>query len=197
MASACTSTRPVTGSTRSEASGAPTSSLSTRTLGSRSTVRSATLSVSTRFTRTVALGIDHVNGGNVEIPAPEITTITNTTIGGTSLCGGCTVDIFSDDEDEGRVFFSAVITDITGAWSILGAIPGATNVTATLTSPMQNSSEFSSPEPYDTDGDGWVNGLPSPIDNCPSMSQTVSQLNTDAAAAHDAVIARRHHRRQQ
>jgi hypothetical protein len=123
-----------------------------------------------------------VNNGNVEIPAPEITTITNTTIAGTSFCGLCSVDVFTDDEDEGRVYLATAPTDISGVWSIsiVGPIPAGTNVTATLTSTMENSSEFSTPQPYDTDGDGWVNGLPTPIDNCPSVPN-FSQLNTDAA----------------
>jgi hypothetical protein len=61
---------------------------------------------------------------------------------GTS-CAPCAVDIYSDDEDEGRVFEGSVFTN-DGNWTFNGPVSGP-HVTATNTDTSNNTSEFSAP----------------------------------------------------
>jgi CSLREA domain-containing protein len=128
----------------------------------------------------LGMGIDNVTGGNLELTPPVITGITSAAISGTSSCANCSIDLFSDAQDEGRIYRGTVATDGLGAWTLLGAGFGAFNLTATVSDPDGNTSEFSPPRPYDTDDDGWVDGYPTPIDNCPSVPN-IFQTNTDAA----------------
>ena len=92
-------------------------------------------------------------------------------------CYPCTLEVFSDDEDEGRIYHGSTTTndDATGTWIYASAVTGP-NVTATVTDADGNKSEFSL---YDTDGDGVGNGYPDPIDNCPD-DYNPDQTNTDA-----------------
>jgi photosystem II stability/assembly factor-like uncharacterized protein len=91
------------------------------------------------------LGIDLEEGGNTELPAPVLTAFDMAagTVSGTA-CPDCTVEVFSDDEDEGQWYEATVIVDGSGAWSFAKGGPfTATHVTATATDLDGNTSEFS------------------------------------------------------
>jgi CSLREA domain-containing protein len=85
-------------------------------------------------------GIALVSNGNDNLAPPTIQGIAP--LHGTS-CAPCTVDIFSDSEDEGRVFEGSVFTN-DGNWTFNGAVNGP-HVTATNTDMSNNTSEFSAP----------------------------------------------------
>jgi hypothetical protein len=92
------------------------------------------------------LGINLENGGNTELPAPDITAydLAAGTAGGTA-CAHCTVEVFSDASDEGRRFEGSTTADADGHWS-LQMSPGSAFVgpvlTATATDAQGNTSEF-------------------------------------------------------
>ena len=80
--------------------------------------------------------------------APVITMVSTTSVMGTA-CVGCDVEVFSDSEDEGRVFEGATVSDPSGAFTFTkasGHLIGP-NVTATATDTAGNTSEFSEPKP--------------------------------------------------
>jgi parallel beta-helix repeat protein len=89
-------------------------------------------------------GIKLENGGNASLPAPAFTSwdLAGGTIAGTS-CALCTVEVFSDDEDEGETFEGISVADGSGRWSLdTGAPFDGPNLTATATDPGGNTSEF-------------------------------------------------------
>jgi parallel beta-helix repeat protein len=86
-------------------------------------------------------GIELFAGGNTELAPPAITGFGS--LMGTA-CAGCTVDIYSDDEDEGRVYEGSTTASGSGNWSFGGSLDGP-NVTATATDAAGNTSEFSVP----------------------------------------------------
>ena len=90
-----------------------------------------------------AKGIENESGGNTELAPPVITGFGS--VMGTA-CPNCTVDVYSDDEDEGRVYEGSTTADGTGNW-ILGGLPEGPNATATATDAAGNTSEFSAPVP--------------------------------------------------
>jgi hypothetical protein len=57
------------------------------------------------------------------------------------------VDIYSDDEDEGRVYEGSTTANGAGNWSF-SASPGGPHVTATATDAAANTAEFSAPVAY-------------------------------------------------
>jgi hypothetical protein len=81
--------------------------------------------------------------GNMELDAPVITTVTDGTVTGTT-CPVCTVEVFSDDEDEGKIFEGRTVADGTGHFSLIVNVTGP-NATATATDFEGNTSEFSEP----------------------------------------------------
>jgi len=92
-------------------------------------------------------GIDLSNGGNTELPAPAITSADPASgIASGTACISCTVEIFSDDEDEGRVYEGSVTADASGNWTLSkGSSLIGPHVTATATDTGGNTSEFSIP----------------------------------------------------
>jgi CSLREA domain-containing protein len=84
---------------------------------------------------------------------------------GTS-CAPCAVDIFSDADDEGRVFEGSVFTN-DGNWTFDGPVSGP-HVTATNTDMSNNTSEFSAPFSVTS---------PTPTDS-PTSSSTASPTRT-------------------
>lgn len=88
-------------------------------------------------------GIETVNGGNDMLAAPVITAAAETGVSGTA-CRGCTVEIFSDQEDEGQVYEGTAISDGNGNWSWTESLNGP-YVTATATDKAGNTSAFSAP----------------------------------------------------
>jgi hypothetical protein len=103
-------------------------------------------------------GIDNVNGGNTELAPPVITGLGS--IRGTA-CPNCTIDVYSDDEDEGRIYEGATTANGSGDWTFNGSLDGPF-VTATATDAAGNTSEFSAP--FD----------PTPPTPSPSPSPTVT-----------------------
>ena len=90
-------------------------------------------------------GILLAAGGNNLLPAPVITAITSTSVSGTA-CPGCTVEVFSDAEDEGRFYEGTTVADLTGYWSLITdhSLTGP-HLTATATDALGNTSQFSLP----------------------------------------------------
>jgi hypothetical protein len=89
-------------------------------------------------------GIELVDGGNGGRSAPTITQASCQQVQG-STCAGCTVHIFSDEADEGRVYQGKTTAHATtGAFSWSGPVYGP-NVTVTATDSQGNTSEFSAP----------------------------------------------------
>jgi parallel beta-helix repeat protein len=84
-----------------------------------------------------------LEGGNTMLPAPVITYLAPTSITGTA-CASCMVEIFSDDEDEGRTYEGTTTADFIGNW-MLNPTRQLTGpyITATATDPFGNTSEFS------------------------------------------------------
>jgi parallel beta-helix repeat protein len=86
-------------------------------------------------------GIELASGGNAGLAPPTITGFGS--VMGTA-CANCEVDIYSDDEDEGRVYEGSTTADGDGNWSFPDS-PQGPNVTATATDGGGNTSEFSAP----------------------------------------------------
>jgi hypothetical protein len=92
------------------------------------------------------MGIDLRGGGNAELDAPVITGVDPVadTVTGTA-CPYCTVEVFSDCEDEGRLFEGTTEASDSGdfVFSKGSALTGP-SITATCTDLDGNTSEFSS-----------------------------------------------------
>jgi len=95
-------------------------------------------------------GIENINGGNLELASPVIDSTGASVSGHTNpKCYPCTVEVFSDNQDEGRVYHGSTTTndDATGTWIYPGTVTGP-YITATVTDASGNTSEFSSPVAY-------------------------------------------------
>jgi hypothetical protein len=112
----------------------------------------------------------HENGGKgIELywnqpPPPIIDSAGGGVSGHTSpKCYPCTVEVFSDDEDEGRIYQGSVGTndDAMGTWTYNVTVIGP-NVTATVTDNVGtgNTSEFSAPMDYSSPAVGGIAELP-------------------------------------
>jgi hypothetical protein len=90
-------------------------------------------------------GISLRSGGNEGLVAPVITTASATQVSGTS-CANCTIEVFSDAEDEGAIYEGTTTADASGNWTLTktGGLAGP-YVTATATDANGNTSEFSTP----------------------------------------------------
>jgi hypothetical protein len=90
-------------------------------------------------------GIALYGGGNAMLPEPVIRAVDGTSVSGT-CCPGCTIEVFSDDEDEGRVYEGTAVADAQGhfAFTAASGLAGPF-VTATATDADGNTSEFSAP----------------------------------------------------
>jgi hypothetical protein len=100
----------------------------------------------------LARGID-VDLDQGEPPPPVILVATGSGANGTASplhCANsmCAVDIYSDGEDEGRIFEGSTTTDVAGNWAFSGSLSGP-NVTATITDDGGSTSEFSAPSTID------------------------------------------------
>jgi len=131
------------------------------------------------------LGINNLLGGNTELTPPTVTAAGSAS--GSSDCASCTIEVFSDDDDEGKTFHGTATTaagTCPCAWSFTGAVTGP-NVTATVTDGSGNTSEFSASFacsdadidtvcdsgdscPNDATNDVDGDGICGESDNCPS-----------------------------
>jgi len=90
-------------------------------------------------------GIHLVDGGNNLLDAPTITHVLTNLVSGTA-CPGCIVEIFSDEEDEGRFYEGSTIADTSGAFAFSKESPPiGPNIATTATDSGGNTSEFSTP----------------------------------------------------
>jgi hypothetical protein len=92
-------------------------------------------------------GIGLAGGGNKELAAPTVTHVRRHAVSG-SACSGCIVDLYSDHDEEGRVYEGSVVADGAGRFHFTKA-SGLTGpfITATVTDADGNTSEFSVPVP--------------------------------------------------
>ncbi len=88
-------------------------------------------------------GIELVDGGNLELFPPILTDLSDDTVTGVAPPNS-TVEIFSDDEDEGRVYEGSTTADATSHFTFTqpSGLTGP-NTTATATDVDGNTSEFS------------------------------------------------------
>ncbi len=97
------------------------------------------------------LGINLVDGGNTELPAPVILAydLDDGTASGTA-CANCTVELFSDEHGEGHWFEASTTASGAGSWSISTGGPfTGPELTATATDFAGNTSEFGQDWPPD------------------------------------------------
>jgi hypothetical protein len=98
------------------------------------------------------LGIDLSGGGNTGLAAPILFEF-NLNAGTASgwACANCTVEIFSDNSNEGAVYEGQTTADNAGAFIFTNEAPiAAPRLTATATDANGNTSQFSVPTPPDT-----------------------------------------------
>ncbi|HSP56454.1 MAG TPA: right-handed parallel beta-helix repeat-containing protein, partial [Dehalococcoidia bacterium] len=126
------------------------------------------------------LGIDLTNGANGGLLPPTILSFNppaKEVVGET--CAFCTVEVFSDSADEGRLYQGVTSADSLGDWVVSAPFLGP-NITATTTS-GGNTSEFSAPFACpDSDGDTVCDAG----DNCPAVANP-TQSNADGDAFGD------------
>jgi hypothetical protein len=117
-------------------------------------------------------GIDNASGGNLELSAPDIGSVTAGQVQGLA-CPNCTVDVYNDSADEGRIYLASATANGSGAFvaTISGYSLGF--ITATATDAGGNTSEFSAAfvAPPNADGDG----LPDSVDGCPNTAEDYDQ----------------------
>lgn len=91
-------------------------------------------------------GIELVSGGNENRAAPVISHVECHNVTGGGMPANGTVQLFSDDADEGRFYEGQVTVDSSGQWVYRGPFRGP-YLTATVADPLNNSSPFSAPVP--------------------------------------------------
>jgi len=112
----------------------------------------------------------HSNGGKGIYnpsgePASPVVTSAGPVVG--TAAPDCTIDVYSDDADEGRIHYGFTTADAQGDWTYGGPV-GGPNLTATCTDVGGTTSEFSAPfavgcAPDDADCEGVLDQ----VDNCP------------------------------
>lgn len=87
-------------------------------------------------------GIENINGGNAEVPPPQITSFDGFTVKGTvNAPDGSLVQIFTDPDDEGyQLMAEATVSG--GAFSAVAGLWVFPNICATVTHGNDNTSEF-------------------------------------------------------
>jgi CSLREA domain-containing protein len=132
-------------------------------------------------------GIENINGGNGELAPPVIDSAGSASGHSDPKCYPCTVEVFSDDQDEGHTYHGSAITndDATGTWTYPGSVIGP-NITATITDASGNTSEFSAPVAYRLP---FVGGIAELADASGSSGRNHMTLAALAAAALVALTA--------
>jgi hypothetical protein len=98
----------------------------------------------------VGLGIETTNGGNTELAPPTIMEVISTSVSGQTQ-PGYIVEVFSDNDGEGRWFEGKAIADGSGVFTLTySGVFSGWNLIATATDADGNTSEFSTPfrSPY-------------------------------------------------
>ena len=108
------------------------------------------------ITANSGIGIRNLDGGNGELSPPVIISIGTAGVSGTAPPDS-TVEIFSDEEDEGRVFEGSVSAGAAGDFLWAGT-PAGPWVTATATDAIGNTSQFSAPSSLPIFADGFEDG---------------------------------------
>ncbi|MBA7547924.1 hypothetical protein ES705_40365 [subsurface metagenome] len=87
-------------------------------------------------------GINLVDGANSGITTPKITIVQENEIFGTASPSSI-IEIYTDNDDEGRIIQGVVMSDPAGNWGWAGAIQGSfDSIRVTATDTMGNTSEF-------------------------------------------------------
>lgn len=137
-------TRNTTGATSNSVGGTPSGAANTIAFngGSGVVVSLATQNMirANSIYSNAGMGIDNQSGGNTELPPPVISSLSP--LSGTA-CAGCTVDIYSDAADQGRIYEGSTTASGAGCWAFGGSVTGP-NVNVTATDGAGNTSEFSS-----------------------------------------------------
>jgi hypothetical protein len=90
-------------------------------------------------------GIVLAEGGNAEPAAPVLAVDPLRGVTGT-VCPGCTVELFADEDGQGRYFLDGRTADASGAFAFrLPCLPEGLSITATVTDRDGNTSAFSKP----------------------------------------------------
>ncbi|MDP2675425.1 MAG: hypothetical protein Q8Q00_11055 [Dehalococcoidia bacterium] len=110
------------------------------------------------------LGINTTVGGNLDLPAPAIGSVAGGTVSGFA-CALCTVDVYNDLAEEGRVHLGSDSADAAGNFSLSGVAHPLADLTATATDAAGNTSEFSAAFAAAPNSDG--DGLSDAEDGCP------------------------------
>jgi PKD repeat protein/photosystem II stability/assembly factor-like uncharacterized protein len=91
-------------------------------------------------------GIDNISGGNAELAPPTLTNVTTNTVLGIAPMAFITVEVYSDDADEGRLYEGTTVAGSGGTFTFTQTrgLQGP-YLTATATDAAGNTSEFSAP----------------------------------------------------
>lgn len=133
------------------------------------------------------LGINNINGGNIELEPPVITSVGVQGVWGTVndavIPYGSIVQVFTDDGDEGRAFYGEAVVENGGTFNVHGGVKVYLNMTATVTH-NGSTSEFGQVFVIDppileirrtTEPPGFGNA-PRGVDNVPILPMTVTAL---------------------
>ncbi len=117
-----------------------------RVFGSNDTTAANTITENSIYSN-AAEGIALVNDGNDNVLPPDIEEVAAQLVSGQTQANAV-VEIFSDSEDEGRIYEATINADNTGhfewAYVTSDSVTGP-NITATMTDGAGNTSEFSQP----------------------------------------------------
>ena len=116
-------------------------------------------------------GIENSNGGNLELAPPIIQSANSNTVSGLAVPNS-TVEVFSDNYEEGRLYEGKTTADSNGDFSFTkeGGLTGP-YVTATATDAEGNTSEFSDPR--------LIGTAPSPIVTAIEPNSGYNNQNTN------------------
>ena len=125
-------------------------------------------------------GIALISNANDNIAPPIITGVDP--VHGTA-CAPCVVEIYSDSDDEGRLYDGVVFTNDDGTWTFDGSVHGP-HITATNTDMTGNTSQFSAPVSLLTaTPSGTLTATPSPTVPTPTRSRTRTASATSTYTA--------------